>query len=104
MGEHWQGTRCSFYLVPKVYTSNEVLEVKGLLSNLKSIATDSGSNPTNTNQISIFYLLSKFDIKVKVGDNCTTDWISIPCATTSTDGGVKQFPGKNPGMTLFRYN
>ena len=39
-----------------------------------------------------------FDIKVKVGDNCTTDWISIPCATTSTDGGVKQFPGKNPGI------
>jgi len=40
--------------------------------------------------------------KVKVGDNCTTDWISIPCATTSTDGGVKQFPGKNPGTCVDR--
>ena len=38
--------------------------------------------------------------KVRVGDNCTTDWISIPCATTSTDGSVVQFPGKNPGIAF----
>ena len=31
-----------------------------------------------------------------VGDNCTTDWIAIPCATTSTDGSAVQSPGTKP--------
>ena len=37
-------------------------------------------------------------IQVRVGDNCTTDWVAIPCATTSTDGGAVQFPGSSPSM------
>jgi len=40
--------------------------------------------------------------KVVVGDNCTTDWVAIPCATTSTHGGAVQFPGSNPGTCVDR--
>jgi len=40
--------------------------------------------------------------KVKVGDSCTTDWLAIPCATTSTDGSAVQFPGTTPGTCVDR--
>ena len=36
--------------------------------------------------------------EVMVGDTtCTTDWISIPCATTSTAGSAMQASGSTPG-------
>ena len=40
---------------------------------------------------------------MKVGDSCTTDWLAIPCATTSTDGSAVQFPGTTPGKMGYRY-
>lgn len=39
---------------------------------------------------------------VKVGDMCTTDWVAIPCATTSTNGGAQQTIGSNPGTCVDR--
>ena len=35
---------------------------------------------------------------LKVGDACTTDWVAIPCATTSTAGSSKQAVGSTPGL------
>jgi len=39
---------------------------------------------------------------VKVGDACTTDWVAIPCATTSTAGSSKQAVGSTPGTCVDR--
>jgi len=40
---------------------------------------------------------------VMVGDTtCTTDWISIPCATTSTAGSAIQASGSTPGTCVER--
>ena len=37
----------------------------------------------------------------QVGDTvCTTDWLSIPCATTSTAGSSKQAAGSSPDTCI----